>query len=135
MTLTLVLGGVIKMKYKSQGEENIAEALEKNNIEFIYENPLFIMETREGEEGIKPRIWYPDFWLPEYGIVIEFFGGKSKNYKKGVRHKKMNYKKLKIDLIPVHSWTTKENLEPYLLKEIQKIIDSKRKIFDNRDKK
>jgi hypothetical protein len=58
---------------KSKGEEAIAEVLKKYNIDFVYEYPLLIKEQKEGD-GEKLRIWYPDFWLPKYSIIIEYFG-------------------------------------------------------------
>ena len=73
--------------YKSRGERAIAEILTKYNLVFVYEHPLLIKEQKENDSE-KLRIWYPDFWLPKYSIVIEFFGMEGdKNYDEGKRAK------------------------------------------------
>jgi hypothetical protein len=72
----------------------------------------------------------PDFWLSEFGIVIEYFGMKGKkSYDEGVEHKKKTYKQLNIDLIPVYPDTLEKDYKSYILKKIQQIINSKNKIF------
>ena len=53
---------------KSWGEQQIARLLERNNIDYFYEHPLAVID------GGKTRIWYPDFQLPHYGLLIEYFG-------------------------------------------------------------
>lgn len=56
-------------KVKSYGEMNIANFLMQNGIQYIYEHPYEI-DTRTREYGQ----YFPDFYLPEYGIYIEYFG-------------------------------------------------------------
>lgn len=53
---------------KSWGERQIALLLERSGIDYFYEHPLAVVD-----EG-KVRIWYPDFQLPHYGMLIEYFG-------------------------------------------------------------
>ena len=57
----MTLSGI---KVRSSHEERIANFLYNNNIEFIYEYKLLAGN----------RTFYPDFFLPEYNIFIEFFG-------------------------------------------------------------
>lgn len=112
----------------SNGEKEIKKILDECNIKYVYEYPLLIQESRGDKEY--QRIWYPDFWLSEFGIVIEYFGmNNHKAYNEGMEHKKKTYKKLNIDLIPVYLETTKKDLKSYLLKSIMRIINSKSKIF------
>lgn len=54
---------------KSYGEMDIANFLFENNIRYVYESP-YKNDTRDLEYGQ----YYPDFYLPEYGIYIEYFG-------------------------------------------------------------
>jgi len=72
--------------FKSRGEVQIARFLDRNSIAYQYEYPLAILD-----QG-KTRIWYPDFQLPEYGMIIEYFGinGKS-SYDEQARHKMKVY--------------------------------------------
>lgn len=54
---------------KSYGEMDIANFLMQNNVRYIYEHPYEI-DTRTSEYGQ----YHPDFYLPDYGIYIEYFG-------------------------------------------------------------
>ena len=54
--------------FRSRGEEQIARLLDRHRIRYLYEHPLAVMDRG------KVRIWYPDFQLPRYGMVIEYFG-------------------------------------------------------------
>jgi hypothetical protein len=122
------------MGYKSQGEEAIAEILTKYNIDFVYEYPLLIKEQKE-DDTEKLRIWYPDFWLPKYSIIIEYFGmDGNPAYHKGKQAKWDAYKKLDIDCIPVYPKTIQGNLKSYLLINISKLINDKVRHFKNRNK-
>lgn len=121
------------MAYKSKGEEAIAEILKKYNIDFVYEYPLLIKETKNGDTE-KMRIWYPDFWLPKYSIIIEFFGIEGDPaYDKGRDAKWSAYKKLDMDCIPVYPSTIAGDLKSYLLINIKKHINAKVKHFENRN--
>jgi len=119
-------------KYKSRGEEAIAEILTQENIGFKYEHPTLVIETRE-EDGNKYRIWYPDFWLPKYSIIIEYFGMQGvSNYDDGIKRKKDTYKQLELDLISVYPDTIKKNLKAYLLINIDNFLKGKLRHFTNR---
>lgn len=54
---------------KSYGEMDIANFFTQNGIEYIYEYP-YEVDTRTEERGQ----YYPDFFLPEYNIYVEYFG-------------------------------------------------------------
>ncbi|MGC9455867.1 MAG: hypothetical protein ACP5HU_13560 [Phycisphaerae bacterium] len=54
--------------FKSRGEARIAAMLEADGVGYFYEHPLAVVA-----DG-KTRIWYPDFQLPRYGVLIEYFG-------------------------------------------------------------
>lgn len=58
-----------KETVKSYGEMEIANFLTLNNIAYIYEYP-YERDTATQEYGQ----YYPDFYLPEYKIYIEYFG-------------------------------------------------------------
>jgi len=124
----------IENKYKSKGEVAIAEILTKYNIDFVYEHPILINHTEEGDTE-KLRIWYPDFWLPKYSIIIEYFGMVgNKNYDEGKAKKLSAYKKLDIDCISVKPSTIQKDLKSYLLITIKKLINDKVRHFENRNK-
>lgn len=78
--------------YKSWGEEQIARLLDRNNISYQYEYPLAVVD-----HGMV-RLYYPDFRLPEYGLIIEYFGVNSEpQYDEQVRHKIEVYKHAGIE--------------------------------------
>ncbi len=54
---------------KSYGEMDIANYLFQNGVKYIYES-AYVMDTRTSEYGQ----YHPDFYLPDYGIYIEYFG-------------------------------------------------------------
>jgi len=84
--------GSISQHYKSWGEEQIARFLDRNKIKYQYEYPLAIVDYG------KIRTWYPDFRLPEQGIIIEYLGiNGNSNYDEQSRHKIQVYKKEGID--------------------------------------
>lgn len=56
-------------RVKSYGELNIANFLFENGVKYIYERQ-YKMDTRDEEYGQ----YYPDFYLPDYDIYIEYFG-------------------------------------------------------------
>ncbi len=53
---------------RSWGEVQIARMLRRYQIPFQHEHPVAVVEAG------KTRIWYPDFQLPEYGIILEYCG-------------------------------------------------------------
>ena len=56
--------------YKSKGERQIADMLQRYRLDFVYEPGLLIYDR----EPHQPRIWYPDFGLPQYSVYVEYFG-------------------------------------------------------------
>ena len=104
------------LNLKSEGERRIANFLEANSIKYQYEPALLINSDK------KPRIWYPDFYLPEFATYIEYFGlvGKQ-NYDDGVERKENQYSKAGLAVIPVYPWTFSENWEGYIMNELERI--------------
>lgn len=101
--------------FKSEGERRIASFLEKNAIRYQYETGVLV-----NSEGEKPRIWYPDFYLPEFGVYIEYFGlvGRE-NYDRGIERKESTYRKMGLSVIPVYPWTFDQNWQGYIMREVQ----------------
>ena len=69
--------------FKSKGEIKIADFLDETGIKYLYEQGILVEDYQQ-----KQRIWYPDFYLPEFGMYIEYFGVvNDREYEKGI-HKK-----------------------------------------------
>ena len=78
--------------FKSRKEIQIARFLERNDIAFQYEYPLAVVDRG------KARIYYPDFRLPEYGMIIEYFGvNGNPTYNSQTRRKMAVYRQFGID--------------------------------------
>jgi len=77
----------------------------------------------------KHRIHYPDFYLPQHGIIIEYFGlyGKDRDYTKGAEKKKQIYKNMDIPLIPIYPTTLNKNWQTYLLATIRQTVSNRGK--------
>jgi hypothetical protein len=68
--------------YWSKPELQIARLLERNGIAYKYEHPMAVMDRG------RMRIWYPDFYLPKYGMIIEYFGvNGDAGYNERTKHK------------------------------------------------
>lgn len=73
--------------YASKGEVQIARLLDREGIAYLYEYPLAVVDCG------RVRIWYPDFKLPECGMIIEYFGiTGDAGYEDRTLHKKEVYR-------------------------------------------
>ena len=103
-------------KFKSDGERRIAYFLEDNSIRYQYESGVLINSDN------KPRIWYPDFHLPEFGTYLEYYGLAGKqDYDKGIKTKETVYSKMRLDVIPVYPWMFAEDWQGYIMKELKNV--------------
>ena len=102
--------------FKSDGERKIAYFLEKNSIKYRYEPGILVNWDN------KPRIWYPDFHLPEFKTYIEYFGlAGNPEYDKSIKTKEVTYSKMGLDMIPVYPWMFAENWQGYIMKELENV--------------
>lgn len=114
---------------KSYGELDIANFLTKNGISYIYEKSYKI-DTRTSEYGQ----YYPDFYLQDYDIYIEYFGidkngnvpsyFKSKNgfdakeeYNKSMEWKRNVHKENETTLVECYAY---EKFDGILLENLRK---------------
>lgn len=106
---------------KSEGESKIARFLDENSIKYFYEPGVLVYYPRD-----KARIWYPDFYLPEFTTYIEYFGLSGKQqYDQGIKTKEAIYSKMGLSIIPIFPWTFTENWEGYIMNELKrKTVDS-----------
>jgi hypothetical protein len=108
---------------KSEGERQIAYFLQDNAIQYHYEPGLLVNSPDN-----KPRIWYPDFYLPEFGAYIEYFGlAGHQNYDQGTKRKETTYSKMGLAVIPIYPWTFTGNWQGYIMKELKRITGQRYK--------
>lgn len=113
-------------RYKSKGERRIGEYLASRKIAFQYEYPLAIVDRGQ------TRIWYPDFRLPEYGMIIEYFGMNGRpDYDKQMQHKIATYREAGIDGMYLVESSLDGDWQGWMLERIQGNLEGKlRKISE-----
>jgi hypothetical protein len=105
-----------RSRFKSEGEGKIAYFLDLNKIRHQYE-PAVIIESQDR----KPRIWYPDFYLPEFKTYIEYYGlAGHQTYDKIIKAKESAYLKSGLDVIPFYPWMFGEDWRGYLMRELKR---------------
>ena len=113
------LQGSATNNFKSRGESKIANFLAYNNIKYRYEQAVFI---EAGDQ--KLRIWYPDFYLPEFGMYIEYYGiVGDPDYDKGIKAKESAYAKMGFDVVPVYPYMFAKNWKKYLINKIEDRVE------------
>ena len=106
--------------FKSKGEREIAGFLEKQKIAYQYEYPLAIIDRG------KTKIWYPDFRLPEYGTIIEYFGmNGNSSYNDQMAHKIKVYKEAGIDGIYLVDSTMRGEWQGMVIERIEQVLEGK----------
>jgi len=100
---------------KSEGERQIERLLRKCGLVYRYEYPLAVVERG------KTRIWYPDSFLPEYGIIIEYAGLNGAEYEARLRYKAAVYQDMGIPAIFLCPESFKGYWPARLLGEIEEI--------------
>lgn len=106
--------------FKSRGEVQIARLLDRQGIGYLYEHPLAVHDRG------KVRLWYPDFQLPEYGIIMEYFGviGKG-SYDDQVRHKMEIYGQMGLDGVFLKEPCFKGDWPGRILSQIEGILENR----------
>ncbi|OHB49709.1 MAG: hypothetical protein A2Y10_06005 [Planctomycetes bacterium GWF2_41_51] len=119
-----------RQNFKSKGERQIARFLEKENILYNYESPLAVVD-----DG-KTKIWYPDFQLPEYGLIMEYFGVTgSAEYDRQTKHKMDVYKSSGIEGIFLTEDSLKGDWPAYIAGQIGSILKGRLDRFYSRNNK
>jgi len=106
--------------YKSRGEERIADFLKSRDIAFQYEYPLAVRDRGQ------VKIWYPDFRLPEYGPIIEYFGVNGHpGYNEQMAHKISVYRAAGIDGIYLTESSFRGDWQGLILDRIEQTLEGK----------
>ena len=110
----------------SAPEENISDFLTELGLHWIYQSPVFIHDEKK-----RPRVWTPDFYLPELGIYIEVCGSERFNYS----YRKRIYQKNGFLVIFIHYYKEKNKWKNFLVTRIKEIEDQRHseatRIIDN----
>ena len=107
-------------QFKSRGEREIGKFLDGQSIAYQYEYPLAIKDRDQ------VRIWYPDFRLPEYSMIIEYFGmNGDAAYNEQIAHKILTYKEAGIDGIYLLESSLLGNWQEQIIGRIEQSLESK----------
>lgn len=107
-----------RSRYKSEGERKIADFLGRNKIRYLYEAPVLI-----NSYDSKARIWYPDFYLPEFKTYIEYYGlAGDPDYDLGIKKKELSYQKSGIDVISIYPRMFRKDWRGYIMQELENNI-------------
>lgn len=119
---------------KSYGEMDVANFLNQNGVNYIYEHP-YEVDTRTSEYGQ----YKPDFYLPDYHIYVEYFGinrqgevpsyftgshgmTATENYRASMQWKRDLHKQNNTDLIECFSYEKSDN---ELLSNIKRNLEAR----------
>ena len=104
----------------SNGEKQIARMLKHYGVRYLYEHPVAVRDRG------KVRVWYPDMWLPDYAIAIEYAGRTDdERYMEGIRHKKDVYDAAGIACIFVDSGFFSRNWPAAIFNQIRRVLDDR----------
>jgi hypothetical protein len=113
--------------YRSRAEVRIAGLLEREGIAYRYEHPLAVVDRG------KVRIWYPDFYLPEYGVIIEYFGiNGNAEYDRRTEHKMQVYRTTGIEGVFLKEETLKNHWPAGIMGQIERILQQRLARFHGR---
>ena len=106
--------------YKSKAEIQIARLLDREGIAFWYEHPLAVVDHG------KTKVWYSDFTLSEYGMIIEYFGmNGDPGYRKRSEHKTEVYRENGIEGVFLTEESFKGDWPARVLGQIEGILQGR----------
>ena len=114
-------------EFRSVGETQVARLLDRVGVAYLYEHPLAVVD-----DG-KVRIWYPDFQLPGYGILIEYFGMRDRpDYEAGIRKKQAVYERNGLKAVVLRPEGLSGNWPERVLSEIEGILAERVRDFQEK---
>ena len=99
-------------------EKEVAIYLKELNLHWKFEYPIFVYDEKE-----RPRVWTPDFFLPELGIYVEVCGADRNDYS----YREEIYKKNRIQVIFIHHYKEEGNWKAFLKDRIVAIAEFRSK--------
>jgi len=90
-------------------EKEVADYLTQLRIYWIYESPIFVYDEKD-----RPRVWTPDFYLPQFGIYIEVCGDEKFDY----QYREKIYRDNQIHVIYIHWYKEKDQWKNHFNKRL-----------------
>jgi hypothetical protein len=113
--------------YRSRAEVRIAGILDQEGIAYRYEHPLAVVD-----QG-KTRIWYPDFYLPEYGMILEYFGiHGDPGYDRRTEHKMRVYETTGVEGVFLNENAMRREGPTGITRQIEEVLQQRLRRFYGR---
>jgi len=110
----------------SAGEKQLARMLDHYRMRFFYEHPLAVLNRG------KVRVWYCDFWLPDYSVALEYAGMTGNpDYDAGIAHKKAVYEASGVSCLFVYPDDLRGYWPKQLMKSIHQVLAERLAAFDS----
>jgi hypothetical protein len=106
--------------YRSKAEVQIARLLDREGIAYKYERPMAVVDHG------KTKIWYPDFYLSDFGMIIEYFGmNGDSGYRKRAEHKMEVYRETGIEGVFLAEESFKGDWPARIIGQIEGILQGR----------
>lgn len=105
--------------YRSASEARVAASLAARNVRYRYEQSLFVFDYG------KPRVWQPDFFLPDFSLFVECYGSADADYAKVTRKKQAVYHANAVPVVAVYPRHLASDLDRYLASELREYAHSR----------
>jgi hypothetical protein len=113
--------------YRGRAEVQIAGRLHREGIAYRYKHPLAVIDRG------KVRIWYPDFYLPEYGMMIEYFGVHGDTeYDRRTEHKRKVYRNTGIEGVFLNEEMLKRQWPTGIIRQMEDVLQQRLRRFHGR---
>ena len=103
-------------KDMQKSEQIVAKYLNQNGFDWYYEHPVFLYDEKK-----RPRVWTPDFYLPEFQLYIEVCGSKDFDYS----YRDEIYHKNDVPVVFLHLYKDKKEWEKWLRNKILEIEENR----------
>jgi hypothetical protein len=114
-------------QYKSRAEREIAAFLDSCGIRYVYEQGVLVTDDN------KPKIWYPDFYLPEFSVYIEYYGlVGDPDYDRGVERKTAVYSANGLEVIALYPVTLRVDWQTYIRDRLREILARRLRILEDK---
>jgi len=99
-----------------KSEKDVASYLNELKLEWYYEQPVFLFDEKK-----RPRVWTPDFYLPDLKIHVEVCGSENFDYtyREGV------FINNNVDVIFIHHYKSKNEWKKWFRMRILEIEEER----------
>lgn len=100
----------------TNSEKEVAQFLDLMGVEWAFEYPVFLKDDKE-----RPRLWTPDFYLPEIDVFVEVCGSEDFDYE----YRRKMYDKNKVCVVFVHKYKESEKWQEHFKDKIKEFTFDK----------